>query len=251
VAARTERPMPETVGRMLETRSFPAAPEITWTLGDWDRGALTDAFEPLDGPQDPRYDEHSDADCRHGFSMAIDEHIHRFSSNEYWRMADSGVFDEARVELLEGLVVDMSPQSEDHVRPIQELIGCWSGPSRMLRVQFPMDAAEGWVPEPDFAIAAPNDEFRTPGQRRAPVWASLVVEVSVTTKRTDLRKAQVYATAGVPTYWIVDVVARTVLEHTGPGPDGYTAVAIRRGPDMLDAGVDGMAPTTVDALFVP
>lgn len=181
--------------------------------------------------------------------MAIDEHIHRFTTAEYWRMADSGVFDELRVELLDGLVVDMSPQGEPHVGPIQELIGCWSGPPRMLCAGFPMDAAEGWVPEPDFAIAAPDEEFRAPGERRAPTWASLVVEVSVTTKRMDLRKAQVYAAAGVPVYWLVDVPAQTVLEHREPGPDGYGSVRVLHGDDVLDAGVEGMAPISVAALL--
>lgn len=181
--------------------------------------------------------------------MAIDEHLHRFTTAEYWRMADTGVFDDVRVELLDGLVVDMSPQGEDHVGPIQELIGCWSGPVRMLRSQFPMDAAEGWVPEPDFAIAAPDEGLRAPGRRRAPAWASLVVEVSVTTKRTDLRKALVYARAGVPVYWLVDVPAGVVLEHRDPGPEGYGSVSVLRDDDVLDAGVDGMAPIAVEALL--
>lgn len=181
--------------------------------------------------------------------MAIDERIHRFSTAEYWRMADAGVFDEVRVELLDGLVVDVSPQGEAHVGPIQELIGCWSGPARMLRTQFPMDAAEGWVPEPDFCIAAPNEELRAAGRRRAPIWAAVVAEVSVTTKRTDLRKAQVYAAAGVPVYWLVDVPGGAVLDHRGPGPDGYAEVRVLRGADVLDAGLDGMAPITVAALL--
>ncbi len=181
--------------------------------------------------------------------MATDERIHRFSTAEYWRAADAGVFDEVRVELLDRLVVDMSHQGEDHVRPIQQLIGCWRGDPLMLRSQFPMDAAEGWVPAPDFAIAAPNEEFRAPGKRRAPVRAALVVEVSVTTKRMDLRKAQVYAAAGVPVFWLVDVPAGVVLEHREPGPDGYNSVRVLRDDDVLDAQVQGMAPITVAALL--
>jgi Uma2 family endonuclease len=183
--------------------------------------------------------------------MAIDEHIHRFTTEEYWRMADTGVFDEVRVELLDGLVVDVSPQGEPHVGPIQRLIGCFRGDPMTLRTQFPFDAAEGWVPEPDFAIAAPNDEWRAPGRRRAPVAALLVAEVSVTSKRIDLRKAAVYAAAGVPTYWLVDVPAATVLEHTEPGPDGYDVVTALRGDDLLDAHVEGMAPITVAQLLAP
>lgn len=121
----------------------------------------------------------------------------------------------------------------------------------MLRSQFPMDAAEGWVPEPDFSIATPNDEFRAAGQRGAPVWALLVVEVSVSSKRTDLRRALVYAAAGIPVYWLVDVPAGVVLEHRDPGAEGYESVSVLRDDDLLDAGVDGMAPITVAALLAP
>jgi Uma2 family endonuclease len=120
-----------------------------------------------------------------------------------------------------------------------------------LRTQFPFDAAEGWVPEPDFAIAAPNDEWRAPGTRRAPVVALLVAEVSVTSKRVDLRKAAVYAAAGVPTYWLVDVPAATVLEHAEPRPGGYEVVTALRGDDLLDAHIEGMAPISVARLLAP
>jgi Uma2 family endonuclease len=181
--------------------------------------------------------------------MAIDEHIHRFTTGDYWRMAGSGVFDDVRVELLDGLVVDVTPQGEDHVRPIQHLMGAYSGDPYRLRVQFPLDAADGWVPEPDFAIAAASAEMRAPGRRRAPARADLVAEISVTTQRVDLQKATVYARAGVPVYWLVDVPNATVLEHTGPGPDGYELVAPLRDDDVLDARVDGMAPITVAALL--
>jgi Uma2 family endonuclease len=183
--------------------------------------------------------------------MAIDEHIHRFTTEEYWRMADAGVFDEVRVELLDGLVVDMILPGEEHARVIQELMGCYAGDYRMLRPQFPFEAADGWVPQLDFAIAQRNTDWRAPGRRRSPVAALLIAEVSVTTKRLDLRKAAVYAAAGVPVYWLIDVTDGVVLEHTEPAEDGYSMVRTLRGDDLLDAHVEGMAPITVARLLAP
>lgn len=184
-------------------------------------------------------------------TVAITEDIHRFTTAEFWQMVDAGVFDERenRVELLDGIVVDVIQPGEEHVWPIQELVGCYSGDPHLLRPQFPFEAADGWVPQPDFAIAARNDEFRAPGKRRSPVRALLVAEVSVTTKAMDLRKAAVYAGACVPVYWLIDVPGGIVLEHTEPGDDGYGLVRTLRDDDVLDAGVEGMAPITVAALL--
>jgi Uma2 family endonuclease len=81
--------------------------------------------------------------------MAIHERVHRISTAEYERMVDSGALADVRVELLDGLLVDMSPQGERHARVIQRLMRLCNARMEMLRVQMPLSIAEGWMPEPD------------------------------------------------------------------------------------------------------
>jgi Uma2 family endonuclease len=75
------------------------------------------------------------------------------------------------------------------------------------------------------------------------------VEVALSSHARDATKALVYARAGIPTYWIVDLPASVVRVHTQAGPDGYGSVVDKRGDDVLDAGVEGVEPTTVAALL--
>jgi Uma2 family endonuclease len=176
----------------------------------------------------------------------IETSAHRLSTDEYDRMVDSGALEGLRVELLGGLLVDMSPQGEDHALAIHQLMLLFAARLDVLRVQMPLAVADGWVPEPDVAIAS----YGAPGDPR-PMTALFVAEVSVSSQALDVAKALVYARAAIPTYWIVDLPAGVVRVHAGPGRDGYASVADKRGDDVLDPGVEGVAPTTVAALLKP
>ena len=177
-------------------------------------------------------------------ALALEDRVHRLSTAEYERMVGAGALDELRVELLDGLLVDMSPQTEDHVEVIRRLMRLCAARMDLLRVQAPLSVAEGWVPEPDVALAEHD-----PHRRGHPSTALLVVEVAVSSQAVDRSKAAVYASAGIPRYWLVDLPARNVLEHTEPRPDGYARVVHLAGADALDAGVEGVATTTVAALL--
>ena len=58
----------------------------------------------------------------------------------------------------------------------------------------------------------------------------LIIEVSDTTLRADRLKARLYAAAGVPNYWIINLVDRQVEVHTDPSPNGYRSRVVL-GPD--------------------
>ena len=179
--------------------------------------------------------------------MAIEDRIHRLTTAEYERMVDSGALEGLHVELLDGLIVDqpdMSPQGEVHHAAIHRLVMLCVPRAELLRVQAPLTVGQGWVPEPDLALAP----LPTPGTGH-PVTALLAVEVAVSSLALDRTKALAYARAGIPRYWIVDLPRGRVIEHTGPGPDGYASVVERRGDDMLDTGVEGIPSTTAGALL--
>jgi Uma2 family endonuclease len=174
--------------------------------------------------------------------MAIDTRVHRISTAEYTRMVDSGALEEMRVELLDGLLVDMTPQGHEHARIIQALMVLFAPRVDLLHVQMPVELEDGWVPEPDIALAI------RPGGRH-PTTACLVAEVAASGLPIALRKATAYARANVDRYWIIDVEDGRVLEHTEPGPDGYRVTTVLTGDDALDARVEGLPATTVAALL--
>ena len=58
-----------------------------------------------------------------------------------------------------------------------------------------------------------------------------------------------YACAGIPVYWIVDLLRAVVHVHTEPGPAGYGSIVATSGDDVLEAGVEGVPSIAVAALL--
>ncbi|MFN8175732.1 MAG: Uma2 family endonuclease [Solirubrobacteraceae bacterium] len=147
-------------------------------------------------------------------------------------MVDSGALDDSRVELLDGMLVDVTPQGERHARVIQRLMRLCAGRMDLLRVQMPLTVGDGWTPERDLALAPPD-----PDPARYPSTALLVVEVAATSQGRS--KAPASASAGVARYWLVDLVAEVVLDHSDPGPARYRLVHELGGDERLDPGGAG------------
>jgi Uma2 family endonuclease len=171
---------------------------------------------------------------------------HRFDAETYGRIVESGALDDERVELIDGEIADMSPQTTWHAGAIARLTQMLAGGEAFLRVQLPLQVADDSVPEPDIALTETEA-----GWDRHPTSALLVVEVAVSSHTLDRgRKAELYAAAGVPAYWVVDVPGGSVEVHREPRPSaGYRDVRIHRGDDELPVPVAGVAPFTVARLL--
>lgn len=145
------------------------------------------------------------------------------SRAEYDRLVAEGWFEGERIELLEGLLVGMSPEGPEHSWVIQELnrlIARGLPDHLRVRVAHPWAASDVSEPEPDLAVV-PAGDYR----RAHPGIAVLLIEVSGTSRRKDLgSEALVYARAGAERYWVIDLVERLVHDHTEPGPEGYGRV---------------------------
>lgn len=154
---------------------------------------------------------------------------------EYDVLVDHDAFGaDERIELLDGELVAMSPQKAPHAGIVEALtevlMPALVGRAR-VRVQLPFAAGEHSEPEPDVAIV-PADEPRD----RHPQRAALVIEVVDASVALDLgRKARIYAAAGVPVYWVIDVGRDVVHVHTDPTAKGYATVETVAAGDPLDA----------------
>jgi Uma2 family endonuclease len=142
--------------------------------------------------------------------------IRRFTRQEYYRMADQGYFINQRVERLDGEIIEMSPQHEPHARAIMQLNEFFTRqlkPPHKLRCQMPL-AIGNSDPEPDIAIVP----LPMPSEG-APTSAALIVEVADSSLLLDRKKANLYASANVPEYWIVNLLDKTLELHLDPAPD--------------------------------
>jgi Uma2 family endonuclease len=142
----------------------------------------------------------------------------RFSVDEYHRLIDAGILGEdEHVELLEGALYEMSPQGEPHARVVERLTRLLIralGEEYRVRPQLPLTFGDS-EPEPDLAVVREGDGPRDDHPRTA----LLVVEVSRSSLAHDRTvKARVYARAGVPELWIVDIETRRVEVRRDPDP---------------------------------
>jgi Uma2 family endonuclease len=143
------------------------------------------------------------------------------SVDKYHQMIDGGVFQDERVELIDGVLVEMSPQSKEHVHAIHALmmllVRVLSDQKWSVRVQAPLTLPR-WEPEPDIAVVSPSEIETAP---RHPRTAALVVEVAASSRTFDRFKAAEYAEVGVTEYWIVDVARRCVEVRRDPNGVRY------------------------------
>lgn len=182
-----------------------------------------------------------------GDRLPIDE-IHRYSLEEYHQLIESGGLDEdARVELLDGWMVDMSPKTPRHERAVRALVR-WLRliDSDLYEVGFgsPLTLAAS-EPEPDVAVF----ERGAPAPYH-PASAVLVIEVAVSSLSRDLAvKSTLYASAGVSEYWVVDLDGRRVLVHRRPAGDRY-AERFELGPgrQLVPEALD-LPPLVIDELL--
>jgi Uma2 family endonuclease len=145
----------------------------------------------------------------------------RWSRVEYERLVELGVFQPGeRLELLDGLLVVREPQGARHItaiRLVEEALRTAFGSGWEIRSQAPVALDDDSEPEPDVAVVpgSPRDYGRAHPSR-----ATLLVEVAEATLAVDRRKGGLYARAGVPEYWIVNLVDETLEVYRAPAPSG-------------------------------
>jgi Uma2 family endonuclease len=184
--------------------------------------------------------------------LLVDRHshrgdaIHRLDIETYDRMVETGALEDEPVELLDGLLVEMSPQGDSHIAAIVLLTRHFRMAQAWLMVQLPLDARPRSKPEPDLALVreGPRPDWRSPGA------ALLTIEVAVTSHRKDRgKKLQIYAQAGVPVYWLIDIPGRAIEVRTDPGPDGYGHCEVYGPGDTIPSPAEGVPDLDVVWLF--
>lgn len=146
--------------------------------------------------------------------------LKRWRRVEYEQLVDKGVFVPGdRIELIDGLLVVAEPQSSPHytaIRLVERALGRAFGEGWDVRTQAPIALDDDSEPEPDVAVVRGDLRDYATAHPSDPM---LVVEVALTSLASDrVHKASLYARAGRPEYWIVNLVDRVLEVHRDPAP---------------------------------
>lgn len=152
----------------------------------------------------------------------------RWTVAEFHRFGDLGAFRGRRVKLIRGVLLEQGMMNPPHAIALEKTDAALRvafGAGWRFRVQMPLVLSLDTDPEPDFAVIR-----GTPGAVVHPTTADLVVEVSDTTLDADITEmAELYATAGIADYWVLDLDGRRLLVFRDPVPlpQGLGATAYR------------------------
>ncbi len=156
----------------------------------------------------------------------------KWSVEDYHRMIEAGILSDRRVELVEGEIIEMSPEGPLHVfvndKTAEYLRQRLKGLAK-VREAHPITLANS-EPEPDIAIVRlPDTVYLT--HHPYPKDIYWLIEVADSTLAEDLRiKKKIYARAGIAEYWVIDVQAKKITIFRQPQEDNYLTVQeIERG----------------------
>lgn len=156
--------------------------------------------------------------------MALpDVEVHRWTRKEYEKAAYAGAFGDRRVELVDGVVYDMTAQHSPHAAGVQKarraLEAAFPASRYDIRGQMPLALSRFSMPEPDLAVVpgGPDDYVKS-----HPKTALLVLEVADTSQYHDrVRKVGIYALAGIRDYWIANLAKDVVEIYREPARGDY------------------------------
>jgi Uma2 family endonuclease len=176
----------------------------------------------------------------------VSRQLARFNVEQYERMIEVGVFPpDRRAELIVGLIFEKPPMGKRHaacVDALAEQLRERLGRGVNIRVQSPIRLDDNSEPQPDLAALKRREDFY---RNALPTAADilLLIEVSDTTLEYDRqRKLPLYARAGVPEVWIVNLVDNRIETRAEPAGGAYRLAGIAgRGEELRSRAVDGLS----------
>jgi Uma2 family endonuclease len=176
--------------------------------------------------------------------MAVAPEKRRFTADEFLRMAEVGILcEDDRLELIDGEVVEMSPIGLPHTAAVSSATRALVMAAGAAAIVQPPGAVRldlYYEPEPDLVLLKPRTDFYV-SRRPGPADVLLIIEVADSSIDYDRDvKAPLYARAGIPEYWLVDLNAGLVERYLSPDRGAYRSVEqLRRGqsiaPQLLPA----------------
>jgi Uma2 family endonuclease len=188
-------------------------------------------------------------------TLTASDDVWRVTRAAYRRMAEAGVFEGERVELIRGRILSMAAMGLPHdmglMKSGRALRARFPESQYTVRVQQQFTAPDDSDPEPDLCVVAgPVEQIRD-----FPRTALLLVEIAETSLRRDrLEKAPLYAESGVADYWIVNLADRVVEVYRHPhevagGGWNYDAAQVFKPGDRIEPLAQPGETVAVDELL--
>ncbi len=173
------------------------------------------------------------------------------TTDEYERMGAAGIFGtDARLELIEGSIYEMSPIGSRHAACVDTLTFILVGLAQrnfIVRIQSPIRLSDFSEPQPDVTLLRwQADRYRTAHPRPADVL--LIIEVTGTTIETDRTvKLPLYAQAGINEVWLINLPDERIELYAAPVGGVYQTVQhFARGEDVQAQTLPGLVVSIAD-----
>lgn len=167
----------------------------------------------------------------------------RLRVEDFLLLDKSGAFaDYTKAELIDGEIYVMNAQYRPHARAkasiARALEAALAGSQWTVLTEVTVNATGSDAPEPDIVVTnEPDGDGPVPAAS-----VGLVVEICDTTHATDLKiKPRRYAAAGIPEYWVVDLTAREIIQHSAQGMEGYRKIEpVKFGDPIVGLSMPGL-----------
>ncbi len=175
--------------------------------------------------------------------LAVNPRLKQFTVEEYEKLVEIGfIRPEDHVELLRGLIVEKMAQNPPHAVTVdlaEDIVGPLLPAGWRLRQQKPITTSDS-QPEPDLIIVrGPLSRYFK--RHPLPKEIAAALEVSDTTLTEDRDKAAIYAEAGIPVYWIINLGKKKIEVYTNPRGGKSPGYRSRR-----DYGIGEALPVVVE-----
>lgn len=175
-----------------------------------------------------------------------------FTVDDYHQLGEAGIIaEDEKVELLFGEIVKMSPIKSPHagtVKLLNRLFNNRIGKNYIVAVQDPIELDKYSEPEPDLSILKFRDDIYTRSHPKAED-TLLLIEVADTSLMIDREvKIPLYASAGIPEAWIINLQERQIEIFTTPSPNGYSQIHIYRKGETIHHELVGKLD--IDEIFI-
>lgn len=180
--------------------------------------------------------------------MSLQVAKHFFTVAEFERMGKAAIFSEdARLELIEGEIVESSPIGSRHaacVKRLSRFLNQATSDTAIISTQDPIQLDDFTAPQPDIALLRLKDDFYESAHPK-PQDVLLVIEVADTTVDYDrLIKLPLYAKAGIPEVWIINLPAELIEIYATPINGAYQAATQVKKNEQVQA-------QTLSSLSIP
>lgn len=159
---------------------------------------------------------------------------------QYRAMGTHGILPRGlRVELIDGEIIEMAPIGPPHAGLLNRinrlLVGLGEGRA-VVSPQHPLEIDDRNEPEPDLCLLRRRDSFYA-DRHPLPADVLLLIEIADSSPHYDsTTKLSLYARAGVPRYWIIDVRDRSIRTFTRPEGEHYLEQHSFRAGDRIALG---------------